>query len=440
MPRHAIDPRHGNHTENHATWHAVAHLHIAHEARAPRGALLSIFVSDRAIPSLLPRNGFTPISPSPLALGQSIGSSPDWQLLIGGWELVARGYRGTPCIHTCSCHGNREFRPSACRWQRCTPSQEGGVRLGYEGGMANRRLSLKERAWVRFCGLHSSPRLHLRTPPGAAFNYTHIRWRICTFTLFLDIGENVCCQSSIFSPLLYIIWSFFIAQHCNCCKSIKNKPSIKNRKKPILSCFSAVRPHETGCFSLLLSDTGHVNLWTEPYLEGVCARSSNHFHLQWLHIWFPPQHAHFSHPDEQSQADSYSYVDADTRTQFQLLFQIQFLWLCLCGQESSTAWRVSSSLSFCHTHTPVMGRRGEGKQASWVETHHCSHVVTLCCCCWGQFAVFPTWVTNTAKCYWFCEAQKKQSPSACLTSPVPYCIVTGCLHASSCNKREPLEA
>lgn len=125
MPRHAIDPRHGNHTENHAIWHAVAHLHIAHEARAPRGALLSIFVSDRAIPSLLPRNGFTPISPSTLALGQSIGSAPDWQLLIAGWELVARGYRGTPCIHTCSCHGNREFRPSACRWQRCTPSQEG---------------------------------------------------------------------------------------------------------------------------------------------------------------------------------------------------------------------------------------------------------------------------------------------------------------------------
>lgn len=194
MPRHAIDPRHGNHTENHATWHAVAHLHIAHEARAPRGALLSVFVSDRAVPSLLPRNGFTPISPSTLALGQSIGSAPDWQLLIAGWELVARGYRGTPCIHTCSCHGNREFRPSACRWQRCTPSQEGdetGVR-GRHGEWA--AVSQRESVGLilRFAQFTpASP----QNPPGAAFNYTHIRWRICTFALFLGMGENVCCQS-----------------------------------------------------------------------------------------------------------------------------------------------------------------------------------------------------------------------------------------------------
>lgn len=223
-------------------------------------------------------------------------------------------------------------------------------------------------------------------------------------------------QSFIFSPLLYIIWSFFIAQHCNCCKSIKNKPSIKNHKKPILCCFSAVGPHETGCFS------------PAPF----CCLTQAMWTCELNHIWKGCVHAALT-------TSIYSGFISD----FLLSMHIFPTQMSKVRLTATRTWNtVSASVSHSIplavsvwtgvinslegfflflSYTHICNGQERRREASWGETHHCSHVVTLCCCCcccWGQFAVFPTWVTNTAKHYWFCEAQKKQSPSACLTSPV----------------------
>lgn len=50
-------------------------------------------------------------------------------------KSVARGNRGAPRFPTRSCHGNREFRISTCRWQPRTPSHKGRneVKRGVSG-------------------------------------------------------------------------------------------------------------------------------------------------------------------------------------------------------------------------------------------------------------------------------------------------------------------
>lgn len=80
---------------------------------------------------------------------------------IPAWSLLP-GATGAPHIHTCSCHGNREFSPSACRWQHCTPSQEGAMK-GEMGTRTAHQISdwhwcfIKSRVHVWFPGLHVHP-------------------------------------------------------------------------------------------------------------------------------------------------------------------------------------------------------------------------------------------------------------------------------------------
>ncbi len=57
-----------------------------------------------------------------IGLRQGSGSSHDWRLLIGLQSRLRACCQGP---HPCSCHGNREFSPSACRWQHSTPREEG---------------------------------------------------------------------------------------------------------------------------------------------------------------------------------------------------------------------------------------------------------------------------------------------------------------------------
>lgn len=80
---------------------------------------------------------------------------------IPAWSLLP-GATGAPHIHARSCHGNREFSPSACRWQHCTPSQVGAMK-GEMGTRTAHQISdwhwcfVKSRVHVWFPGLHVHP-------------------------------------------------------------------------------------------------------------------------------------------------------------------------------------------------------------------------------------------------------------------------------------------
>ncbi len=176
MLSHSIDRNHGNHSENNPPWQTIVHLHIVDELCAPLGPSFSIFVSTSA--SSWPRpcqrrgNGFIPISPSTLASSKAAAHpviDSRWYDSQLGWEPVARGYRvwrggGSP--HPRSCHRNREFSPSACRWQHCTPSQESSLAERWDGYEVRLWCLMKSRMWVWFHGLHAHPEFTL-VPSGS---------------------------------------------------------------------------------------------------------------------------------------------------------------------------------------------------------------------------------------------------------------------------------
>lgn len=115
------------------------------------------------------------------------------------------------------------------------------MRPGYEGGTANRRLSLKEESVGSILQFAQFTPASPQNPPSCCFQlhahqvenlhiYTPHRHR---WKCLLPVSALLHINPPFFpSPVPYLI--FFIAQRCNCCKSIKNKPSIKNHKQQLL--------------------------------------------------------------------------------------------------------------------------------------------------------------------------------------------------------------